>query len=305
MSISPDFLELLVHPVHKTPLKTSTDATLLEDGIHPERFPIKEGVPILLTTALNETLTDTEHHRQAGTSFQYKEHYQNDAAAYDYTEEARHPVEREEINRLRQNILSEIPAEGKWILDVGCGGAWLAKSLVPRGRHVISMDISDINPIKALREVSKENHHAVVADVFELPFRKDSLDCIIASEIIEHVPDPGRFLSELYQVLKPGGKLIVTTPYNELIRTSLCIHCNRLTPHNAHLHSFTEDSIRQYLPAGMQKISTRIFNSKLLVKAHLQKMLSFLPLSVYATLDQLAVALTGKKAYRLMVVIEK
>lgn len=303
MIISEAFLGLLVHPIYKTPLYLENDA--LTDGEHEDIFVFRENVPILLTDNLNASLTTTERHEQAGTQFQYKEHYQNDAAAYDYTEQSENPVEREEINRLHQTILSQIPEKADWTLDVGCGGAWLSQKLVARKQNVISMDISDINPIKAIKKNPSAYHHALVADVFELPFKQDSVDCIVASEIIEHVPDPKKFLAELFNVLKPGGKLIVTTPYNELIRTSLCIHCNQLTPHNAHLHSFTEKSIQQYLPKEARKVDMKVFNSKLLVKAHIQKLLDFLPLSLWEGLDKAAIAVTAKKAYRLMIVVQK
>ena len=116
----------------------------------------------------------------------------------------------------------------------------------------------------------------LVADVFELPIKANSIDCIVASEIIEHVPDPKRFIACLFEVLKPGGKIIITTPYNELIRTSLCIHCNFETPHNAHLHSFTEKNIFQLLPK-VNKVKIQLLNSKLLVKTWVQYLLRFLP----------------------------
>jgi len=305
MSIAPDFLQLLVHPVYKTPLQPGDHPNELSDHVHPDRFKIKDGVPVLLTDEQDTTLSHTERHDEAGTSFRYKEHYQHDAEAYDYTEESQHPVEREEIRRLRSYIAAEVKRNDGWLLDVGCGGAWLATTLVPEGMHVISMDISDINPLKARKRIPQANHQAVVADVFELPFRNDSISQIVASEIIEHVPDPKKFVAALYQVLKPGGRLVITTPYNEFIRTSLCIHCNHLTPHNAHLHSFTEKSILKYLPADARTITLQVFNSKLLVKTQLQKMLAFLPVSVYKIIDKAALAISGKKAYRLMAIIEK
>ncbi len=305
MAFPPDFLNLLVHPIHKSPLQYDESTASLISADTADRFAIRENVPVLLTDNLHSSLATSQHHQVAGTTFQYKEHYQNDAVAYDYTEESDNAVEQEEINRLRQTILSQIPASAQWVLDVGCGGAWLAKALIPQGRKVISMDISDINPIRALKNTPSAHHFGLVADVFELPVKANSIDCIVASEIIEHVPDPKQFLTSLYQVLKPGGRLVVTTPYNEKIRTSLCIHCNRLTPQNAHLHSFTEQSMRRHLPDGASKVSMKVFNSKLMVKAHVQKALSFLPLSVWQPIDEIGMALTSRKAYRLMVVLEK
>lgn len=303
--MSAAFLELLVHPIYKTPLFFDAVQHVMTDTTTSDRFEIKDGVPILLTSTLHSNLNTSALHERAGTTFRYKEHYQNDAVAYDYTEESENKIEREEIHRLRENILAEIPDDAEWILDVGCGGAWLAKTLVPQERKLISMDISDINPIRALKQVSGGSHSALVADVFELPFRPGAIDCIVASEIIEHVPDPKSFLSALFTVLKPGGKLIVTTPYNEFIRTSLCIHCNQLTPHNAHLHSFTEDKMQRILPGKAREVGMKVFNNKVLVKTHLQYLLRFLPLSFFNALDNFVNILTGKKAYRLMVTLKK
>lgn len=305
MTLTQDYLDLLVHPIHKTSLTYQAADNCLLARPNGDSFLIREGVPVLLTEQVPEELSSTAHHSGTGTSFSYKEHYQNDAVAYDYTEESQNPVEKEEIRRLRQTILAQIPKEKGWVLDTGCGGAWLAKSLVPLGYKLISMDISDINPIKALKNVPADNHYGLVADVFELPIRAGSIDCIVAAEIIEHVSDPGRFIHELFNVLKPGGKLIITTPYNELIRTSLCIHCNRLTPHNAHLHSFTEESMKKYLPREAKSVEMKVFNSKLLVKAHLQKAFGFLPLAAWDAVDKMGNALTGKRAYRFMTVISK
>lgn len=45
-----------------------------------------------------------------------------------------------------------------------------------------------------------------------LPFTSNSLDIVVAGEIIEHLYDTGDFLEEIKRVLKPEGKLIITTP---------------------------------------------------------------------------------------------
>lgn len=289
MSIPQHFLDILVHPTAKTPLQYNAATGQLTAG--GDSFEIKEQVPILLT-------------RNEKEGFDYKDHYQADAVAYDYFEEEPNAVSREEINRLHQYILNEIPKNTSWVLDVGCGGGWLAKSFLGKNRNIISMDISDINPIKAVKNFSSPHHFGLVGDVLELPVKPNSIDCIIASEIIEHIVNPKKFIEQLYNVLTPGGKLIITTPYNELIRTSLCIHCNHLTPQNAHLHSFTEKSVTRFFPDNVTSYKTKIFNNKLLVRLRLQKLLSFLPLGAYRLFDDLSVGLT-KKAYRLMVVIEK
>jgi SAM-dependent methyltransferase len=52
----------------------------------------------------------------------------------------------------------------------------------------------------------------VQGDALELPFPDDSFDKIIASEVLEHIPDDMRAMRELLRVLKPGGQLAVTVP---------------------------------------------------------------------------------------------
>lgn len=63
--------------------------------------------------------------------------------------------------------------------------------------------------------------------------------------------------------------------------------------------------MKKFLPEQAKNVSMNVFNSKLLVKAHVQKLFSFLPLGAYSMLDKLGTAATGKKAYRLMVMIVK
>ena len=89
----------------------------------------------------------------------------------------------------------------------------------------ISLD----NTSKALKKYSFGNHSAVVADAFSLPFNENVFDYVIASEIIAHVVDPATFVKNLVQILKPGGTLIVTTPYKEKIKYTLCVFCNKPT----------------------------------------------------------------------------
>ena len=300
-----NYLSHLVHPLYKTPLQYDSPSGQLVDPVHQDRFAIKENVPILLSAVEESALTETKLHADADSKFHYKEHYQVDAETYDYFKVTTNTIEKEEHKRLHQVILSQVPAGIGWVLDTGCGGGWLANALRNKNKQVISMDIADVNPIKATKKVPYATHFGLVADVFELPIKEGSIDCIVASEIIEHVSDPKRFIASLFKALKPGGRLIITTPYNEKILYSLCVHCNQLTPHNAHLHSFTEATIKQYLPDNITKYKTRIFNNKILVRAGVQRMMAFLPLAIYIGIDNLCNALSKKRAYRLMLVIEK
>jgi SAM-dependent methyltransferase len=53
---------------------------------------------------------------------------------------------------------------------------------------------------------------AVKGDALELPYADGAFDCVIASEILEHVPEDDQAIAELVRVLKPGGALAITVP---------------------------------------------------------------------------------------------
>lgn len=287
------FLNLLVSPVSKKKLSINEEKNILSDGEHV--FSIKDGVPILLPP-----VKETD-----GSEFKnYQEHYEKDAEAFDYFEDFV-PLHQEENRRLHQQILKEIPANASIILDVGCGGAWVAKALIPQQKKVISMDVSTINPLRAVKEIPSEMHLGLVADVFNLPIKKESISCIVASEIIEHVPNPKDFIAALFDVLEKDGILIITTPYNEKIQQSLCIHCNQLTPHNAHLHSFTAEKIKSIAPQNAASLTTRTFNNKIFTVSHIILKMRFLPFRIWAWIDKAGNLFFKSKANRLMLVIKK
>ena len=53
----------------------------------------------------------------------------------------------------------------------------------------------------------------VRADALSMPFQDKSCDCVLATEILEHLKEPNLFIKEVQRVLAPGGKVIVTVPF--------------------------------------------------------------------------------------------
>lgn len=221
-------------------------------------------------------------------NFDYLTHYKTDAEEFDYFEKRIGAAEHEE-RRVREVIISQVPKNVKTVLDIGCGSGWVAKEFFQRNKKVISLDISKSNPQKVKQLYPSQSHFQVVADSFKLPFEPNSIDCVIASEIIEHVVDPKSFLKELLRVVSEDGRLIISTPYKEKIRYVLCIHCNKKTPVNAHLHSFDEDSLSKlYKENDLKKFSSIIFGNKALIFLRTHVLLKFLPLSLWLAVDWLA-----------------
>lgn len=282
----------LLSPDDGQPLHWNTAAELrsLDDSL---AYPVEAGVAVLLPRA--QPLPD------------YAVHYQQDAELFDYGDEwAGDPLAQTDNRRLREQILAELPSgRDLLLLDVGCGSGWLAAATMPMGHRLVSMDISTVNPAKALQKVPSDRHFGVVADAMQLPFVPELFDVIVASEVIEHVKDPAVFLHSLLSRLKPGGRLIVTTPYDEKIQYCLCIHCNRPTPYSAHLHSFTPRKLLAFLPQQLQPAArAEGFANKYLLKLRLQQLLRFLPAGWWQLIDKLATKTLGKPL-RLLMVVEK
>jgi len=100
---------------------------------------------------------------------------------------------------------------GERVLDLGCGLGYGTRMIFDKSKKdVIGMDIS----ADAI-EYAKKNYPGpkyVVGSAEKLPFSDAYFDSVIAFEIIEHVDDPDRVLAEISRVLKPKGRLFISTP---------------------------------------------------------------------------------------------
>ncbi|MBI3818221.1 MAG: class I SAM-dependent methyltransferase [Planctomycetes bacterium] len=99
---------------------------------------------------------------------------------------------------------------GKRLLDAGCGIGFFSEVARGQGARVVSLDFS----AQALRVYKKRGGGGaslLAGSVEELPFQNDSFDFAMAIDVIEHLYKPRTLLSELYRVVKPGGRVIVET----------------------------------------------------------------------------------------------
>jgi ubiquinone/menaquinone biosynthesis C-methylase UbiE len=222
------------------------------------------------------------------SDFNYIDHYKQDSIEFDYFEERKGATAHDE-RRVREYIISKIQKNVNSILDVGCGNGWIAKEFLPKGKTVVSLDISVTNPSIVKKLYSNPKHFAVAADSFYLPFNDNSFDCVVASEIIEHVVDPAGFIKELFRVVKKGGRLIITTPYKEKIIYYLCVHCNQKTPANAHLHSFDEQKLESlYSGKDLEGFKFEAFGNKFLIFLRTHTLFQFFPFWLWKLKDKFA-----------------
>ena len=101
---------------------------------------------------------------------------------------------------------------GATVLDAGCGVGYGTAHLAQVAERVVGVDVSHDAVSYARAHYAGANVEFHVADVLELPFADDSFDVVCSFEIVEHVADAERFVTELARVLKPGGRLVLSTP---------------------------------------------------------------------------------------------
>lgn len=106
---------------------------------------------------------------------------------------------REHRERWLANTIRGFTLNGR-VLDVGAKEA-RHKALFPISCSYEALDASPKSP-----EVRKGDAH-------HLSYKDGTFDCVLLMEVLEHVADPQRVLSECSRVLKPGGRLLFSTPY--------------------------------------------------------------------------------------------
>lgn len=118
---------------------------------------------------------------------------------------------RRRVETLIDDFLPAESLHGKEALDVGCGLGFFSEGLQARGARVTACDLGPTLVETTRRRVGCE---CVCADALALEeaFGPNRFDLVVSSECIEHTPDPVQAVAQMTRVLKPGGRLALSTP---------------------------------------------------------------------------------------------
>lgn len=114
-------------------------------------------------------------------------------------------------------IRSRLPATSKVLADVGCGNGWLALNFARVGYQTLGIGWAgpDIEKATARAAAMGSNARFEVQDIRQLSVRsdlKETFDVVTCLETIEHIIDDVQVMIDLTSLLRPGGRLLLTTP---------------------------------------------------------------------------------------------
>jgi len=125
---------------------------------------------------------------------------------------AQNPVQKFLINNFLKTLLKEAgKLKPQSILDVGCGEGFTLQKLRENkiGKELVGIDFSD----RAIQIGKKLHPHISLnpGTIYHIPFKADSFDLVICSEVLEHLEDPKKALLELQRVTKKN--CIISVPH--------------------------------------------------------------------------------------------
>ena len=126
-------------------------------------------------------------------------------------------LEHDRLHLFTLNSIYPTSLRGKFIMDVGCGAGSLLNML-----KNISQSQIGVEPTSLFRDKLNKQGYKVYSNLSEaIKEKQGTIDFAFSIQVIEHVKNPREFLEEIRKMMKPGGKLIISTPNRDDILMNL------------------------------------------------------------------------------------
>jgi ubiquinone/menaquinone biosynthesis C-methylase UbiE len=131
---------------------------------------------------------------------------------------------------------------GGELLDVGCGNGSFLATMQRLGWKVVGVE-----PDAKSAKIAKQqfNLPVIISALEEVKFPPHSFDCVTSHQTIEHMYQPMEFLKESLRILKPGGKLVITTPNLPSLGHRIFRRCWRGLEPPRHFYLFSPQALRK------------------------------------------------------------
>ena len=154
------------------------------------------------------------------------------------------------------------------ILDIGCGEGVLIYLMFKKTKSAItgidtdqlSLDFAK-NKLKSLKVKAKLK----TASAYKLPFKNNAFDLVVSAEVVEHLTDIKKYLTQIKKVLKPNGQLIITTP----------VKLGSIPEDKMHVKEFTPKELKVLLSRYFDKVTIKTSHPLWLKKLYLFRLFKF------------------------------
>jgi len=168
--------------------------------------------------------------------------------------------------RCRKDIIGLIPDSVKQVLSIGCGWGATEEALVQKGHKVAAIPLdSIIGPCAAAKGIK------VTCPDFEKAYETLSgrrFDCIIFSEILQHLPDPVKILSKYANLLADEGMIIISAPNFSNIKFRRALASERISSKEMKdfdktgLHLTTPKMVKKWLEQSNLQAGRSLYSSE-------------------------------------------
>jgi 2-polyprenyl-3-methyl-5-hydroxy-6-metoxy-1,4-benzoquinol methylase len=147
------------------------------------------------------------------------------------------------------------------ILDAGCGNGSFCGALVAQGGYeVVGIDLAETGIEIAKRTVPAATFQLLsvqedLVSIFGSPF-----DAVVSLEVIEHLYSPKQFVQGMYRAVKPGGLLIISTPYHGYLKNLVLSAAGKMDGHftvnweGGHIKFFSRKSLSKLVEENGFKV---------------------------------------------------
>lgn len=154
------------------------------------------------------------------------------------------------FSEARQRFMLRYLQPGQAVLNVGVGDGSLERLAAASGIEIYALDPS-AQAIESLTTALDLGERARSGYIQAIPFDSGCFDAVVLSEVIEHLDDNvlDQALTEAKRVLKPGGRLLISTPFAEDLETgtAVCPDCGHVFHRWGHVQSFDKARLRALL----------------------------------------------------------
>jgi SAM-dependent methyltransferase len=143
---------------------------------------------------------------------------------------------------------------GRDVVDIGCGGGWLARELAARGARVTGTELSDQQLADARARGDADGKISYVVGPAEaLPLADASVDAVVFMNSLHHVPEAAMSLAlrQARRVLRPGGRVFVAEPQAEGAFYAMV----RLVEDEDHVRAMARRALDDARAAGLERVT--------------------------------------------------